>query len=82
MPIENSHVYGAHGERCTKCARTEYRTPTPVRPGDFADHREKGYQIGEEEVNISLDGFRRAYADSNGAPESVSPPDFRILSNM
>ena len=40
----------------------------------FADHPQKGYQIGEEEVNISLDGFRRAYSDPSGAPESVCPP--------
>lgn len=40
-----------------------------------ADVPHKGYEIGEEEVKISLDDFRKDYADPSGAPESVSLPN-------
>ena len=46
----------------------------PVCQRHFADVLHKGYEIGEEEVKISLDGFRRNYADPSGAPESVFQP--------
>ena len=85
MRIESSPVYGAHGGRYTKCARTEYLTrlsPQFTNETSLTNFK-KGYQIGEEEVNISLDGFRRSYADPSGAPESVSPhlptPQIRII---
>ena len=73
MLTENLHVSGEHGERYTKCARTGYNTPPPT-PTNPTDILHKGYEIGEEEVKISLDDFRRNYSDPVSGPESVFPP--------
>ena len=80
MPIENSLVYGEHGERYTKCARTGYTIlPCLLLQCYLADLPYKGYEIGEEEVKISLESFRRDYADPSGAPESVPIPRYHPI---
>lgn len=69
MPRETSPDYGAHGVPSTRCVQTECAFYTHLATSHTANTLNQGYELSEEEMNLSLDDFRKRFADTSGSPE-------------